>query len=210
MRKTPLVTGEHYHIFNRGVDKRDIFLDYDDLNRFYKSVQIFNSVEPIGSIFETSFETWRSDRQVEDKLVEIVAYCLNPNHFHLLLKQVVDNGISEFMKRIGGYTWYFNNKYSRTGSLFGGKFKSLHIDTNEYLLHVSVYINLNSRLANKKLSLSKSSWEEYISDSTGICNPSIVLEQYTNKDAYKKFATSSFEDIVVRKEQEKELQYLFN
>ena len=67
-------------------------------------------------------------------LVQIICYCLNPNHYHLLLKEIKDGGISEFMKRVGGgYTWYFNNKHKRSGTLFQGRFKSVHIKSNEQL-----------------------------------------------------------------------------
>src|SRR4051812_33091994 len=133
MRKTDLVTGEHYHIYNRGVDKRSIFEDRQDLERFYQSIKEFNSLEPIGSIFENSFEKERNTK----KLVDIVCYCLNHNHFHFILRQRSENGISEFMKRLGGYTWYFNNRHKRSGALFQGVFKSSHIDSDEYLLHAS-------------------------------------------------------------------------
>ena len=74
-------------------------------------------------------------------LVEIVAYCLNPNHYHLIVKQISEKGIERFMQKIGtGYTNYFNKRYERSGALFQGKFKSIHIDSNEYLLHLSVYV----------------------------------------------------------------------
>ena len=206
-RKTPLVINEHYHIFNRGVDKRAIFQDKTDLDRFFASMQIFNSIKPIGSIFESNFPTWRLNRQVATPLVEIIAYCLNLNHFHLILKQVAENGITEYMKRLsGGYTWYFNNKYKRNGSLFQGTFKSIHIDSDEYLLHLSVYVNLNNKLNGEIIPLSKSSWGEYVLNDICICNPKIILDRYTNKNDYSKFAKSSFENILMTKNQEKELQ----
>ena len=121
MRKTPLVEGEYYHIYNRGVDKRTIFENKKDLFRFFQSIEEFNHLEPIGSIFLNSFN---KKRKISKKLVEIVCYCLNPNHFHFVLKPLVENGISEFMKRLnGGYTSYFNNRHKRNGVLFQGLFK---------------------------------------------------------------------------------------
>ena len=95
MRKVALVEGEYYHIYNRGVDKRTIFQDQEDLSRFFQSMEEFNYVEPIGSIFQNSFNKKRKNSK---KLVEIICYCLNPNHFHFVLRQFVENGISEFMK----------------------------------------------------------------------------------------------------------------
>ena len=203
MRKVSFAANEYYHVYNRGVDKRSIFEDQKDLDRFLQSVKEFNSVEPIGSIFEHSFD---KNKKVK-KLVEIVCYCINPNHYHFVLKQLVENGISEFMKRLGGYTWYFNNRYRRSGALFQGRFKSSHINTNEYLLHVSAYVNLNNRFKGEPYRLSKSSLEEYLrKGNDGICNTSIVLEQFKDTKAYEKFATSSLKDILKRKELEKELE----
>lgn len=205
MRKTPLVTGEFYHLFNRGVDKRTIFQDQVDLNRFFQSIQEFNTIEPIGSLFENSFN---KNKTKGDKLVEIIAYCLNPNHFHLLVQQEIDEGISEFMKRLsGGYTQYFNNRHKRTGALFQGKYKSSHIGSDTYLLHVSAYINLNNLLKGKKFPLSKSSWEEYIrQEKKTICNKEIIIEQFKSNSEYISFALSSLKDIIKRKELEKELE----
>lgn len=109
------------------------------------------------------------------------------------------------MKRIGGYTWYFNNKYERNGSLFQGVFKSMHIDSNEYLLHVSAYVNLNDRVHKldggySALVQSKSSWKEYVDEGVGgICDKEIVLGQFRNADEYKQFALSSLDSIMKRK-----------
>ena len=205
MRKVSLVTDEHYHILNRGVDKRTIFQDQEDLNRFFQSMKEFNVTEPIGSIFENSFEGNKNEKP--KLLVEIVAYCLNPNHFHLLLKQVSENGISEYMKRLsGGYRLYFNKKHRRTSSLFGGRFKSSHIDSDTYMNHVSAYINLNNWFKGEKIKLSQSSWEEYLeTEKPGECHKEIVLGQFKNVKEYEKFARSSLEDILARKELMKEL-----
>jgi REP element-mobilizing transposase RayT len=203
--RTPLVTGEYYHVFNRGVEKLPIFRDQKDLMRFFLSVKEFNTKEPIGSLYEI---TWGLNPQVkQEKLVEIVSFCLNPNHFHLLLKQVSDNGISEYMKRLsGGFTGYFNKKYKRTGVLFQGRFKSIHVDSNEYLLHLSVYINLNNRQKGEKFMLSKSSWEEYLGEEKDhICNTDIIIGQFKNTKEYKEFALSSYEDILNNKIKSKEV-----
>ena len=203
MRKEPLITGEYYHIYNRGVDKRRIFEDSKDLNRFFQSINEFNSIEPIGSIFENSF----NKKKDNEKLVEIICYCLNPNHFHFVLRQLVENGISEFMKRIGGYTWYFNNRHKRNGALFQGRFRSSHIGSNEYLLHVSAYVNLNNRFKGKPYPLSRSSWGEYLGEENEyMCNTGIVLGQFKNSKEYQKFASSSLKDILRRKEMVKDLE----
>ena len=98
--------GEFYHIYNRGVDKRSIFEDTYDLDRFFQSMKEFNSVVPIGSIYENSFNRLggKTAKSVvrSEKLVEFVCYCLNINHYHFIIEQVVEGGISEFMRRLGG------------------------------------------------------------------------------------------------------------
>jgi len=232
-RKTPLENGEFYHIYNRGVDKRNIFSDVDDMQRFFQSMIEFNVVDPIGSLYENSFRLGGSTAKLavagprereEERLVNFVCYCVNPNHYHFILEQVTDGGISEFMKRLsGGYTWYFNNKNKRNGVLFQGKFKSLHIDSNEYLLHLSAYVNLNDRVHKlHKLRLggstaksgkyakrvqSRSSWDEYKGEiKGGLCSKNIILEQFKNKREYQKFAQSALESILERKEDMKEVE----
>lgn len=97
-------TYEYYHVYNRGVDKRVIFQNIQDLNRFIKSMVKFNTIKPVGSLFRLG-KIDITDKPTEP-LVEIVAFCLNPNHFHIILKQVVDGGISEFMKRLSGIAIY--------------------------------------------------------------------------------------------------------
>lgn len=211
-RKKNFASGEFFHIYNRGVDKRIIFADRYDVQRFFQSMVEFNAVDPIGSLYENSFlklggETPKSG----ERLVNIIAYCLNPNHFHLILEQVTDGGISEFMKRLsGGYTGYFNKKHERSGSLFQGVFKDVHIDSNEYLLHVSAYVNLNDRVhqlggETPKLVESMTSWGEYLDKKVrGICDKGIVLEQFKNIDEYEEFALSSLDSILKRKEELKD------
>lgn len=211
MRKVKLVNGEIYHIYNRGVDKRKIFSNQKDLNRFFESMSVFNCIEPVGSIHEQSFQK----DKIKKPLVKFIAYNLLQNHFHFILEQVSEGGISEFMKRLlGGYTWYFNKKNKRSGSLFQGTFKSKHIDSNEYLLRASVYVNLNDKipLGGLTAKLTKSSWNEYID--SGLCKPDekicsnkdMILEQFDSVEDYKNFSISSLEDIRLKKEKYKELE----
>jgi len=219
IRKVPFEEGEFYHIYNRGVDKRDIFLDEEDLNRFLQGVEEFNVVEPIGSIYENSFTKKQLGSKASKlkasklkrggKLVNFVCYCLNPNHYHFTIQQVADRGIEKFMQRIGtGYTKYFNNKYKRTGALFQGKFKAVHINSNPQLIHLSVYINLNHKvhqLGSKASKLVKNSWNEYIGKSDAvICSKDIILGQFKNIEEYKKFAEEALGGIIERRKIDKE------
>ncbi|MFZ2500861.1 MAG: transposase [Minisyncoccia bacterium] len=211
-RKKNFANGEFFHIYNRGVDKRIIFADRYDMQRFFQSMMEFNTVAPIGSLYENSF-LQPNDKvsKSEEKLINIIAYCLNPNHFHFILEQLIDGGISEFMKRLsGGYTGYFNKKHERNGSLFQGAFKDVHIDSNEYMLHVSSYVNLNDRVhqlggETPKLVESMTSWEEYISEGVkGVCEKGIILGQFRNAVEYKESALSSLDSIIKRKEELKD------
>lgn len=213
MRKFKFTNGEYYHVYNRGVDKREIFLDQYDFERFLQGMNEFNSVRPIGSIFENSFRKDSLSNPIA-KLVDIASYCLNPNHFHMILRQRVDGGISEFMRRIGtGFTQRFNFRYKRNGVLFQGKFKAKHVDSNEYLLHLSAYVNLNNEVHKIKNDKKfRSSWNEYSlfgKHKNIICTPKIILDQFTNFNDYKVFATSSLCDILERKQLFKEMKELW-
>ncbi|KKS37171.1 MAG: Transposase [Parcubacteria group bacterium GW2011_GWA2_42_14] len=171
----------------------------------------FNTTEPIGSIFENSFRKRTqlgnpvSKLKVKEgkPLVSFVAYCLNPNHYHFVLCQLVDRGIEKFMHKLGlGYTNHFNRKNRRSGVLFQGPFKGVHIDSNNYLLYVSAYVNLNNRVHKLGNGVSKSSWDEYISGRDGVCDKNIILEQFKNTSEYRDFSRDALKIMLERKEME--------
>jgi len=204
-RNLEFAEGEIYHIFNRGVDKRVIFQDEEDFDRFLECMLLFNDTEPIGSIYENHFNKKKEclgHAVSKTRLVEFVCYCLNPNHFHFILRQVAERGIEKFMHKLMGYSKYFNNKYKRSGSLFQGPFRAVHVTSNEQLLHTSVYVNLNNLAHKLGHGVSKSSWEEYTSkDKQSICTAkNIVLEQFNDFSEYKRFANESLEWILENKE----------
>lgn len=204
--------GEYYHVYNRGVDKRSITKDKDDMERFVQSLEFFNVKEPVRSLREIISNKDNVNIKNEP-LAEIVCYCLNPNHFHILLKEINEGGISELMKRVsGGYTWYFNNKYKRSGSLFQGRFKSIHIKTNEQLLHTSVYINLNwkvHKISGSTAEKVRSSWDEYLKNfNCNICNKDIILEQFKAVKDYKVFAEDSLKEILKTKQDKDSLELI--
>jgi len=146
IRRQDLANGEMYHIYNRGVDKRDIFTDKNDIYRFLESIKEFNREEKIQSLANLRKSSQIEARPLSKKkpLVEVIAYCLNPNHFHLILKQVEDKGISKFMQKLScGYSYYFNVKNNRSGSLFQGKFKSQLIANENYFNRTVGYVNKN-------------------------------------------------------------------
>lgn len=143
-RALQLVEGEFYHVYNRGTDKRVLFGDDTDRQRFIKLLYISNTKEHINvrNLLRKNNEPYTFDRGVP--LVSIGAYCLMPNHFHLLLTPIAEDGISLFMKKLcTGYSMYFNKRYNRTGTLFESKFKAKLIDTDTYLKYIYSYIHLN-------------------------------------------------------------------
>lgn len=143
VRKVKLVSGEYYHIYNRGNSKQKIFIDKNDYSRFVALLYACNQKNEL-KVGNLSKGQTLYDIECEEPLISIGAYCLMPNHFHLLVTQFEDNNISNFMQKLStSYSMYFNKKYKRTGSLFEGKFKSQHIDKDQYLKYIFSYIHLN-------------------------------------------------------------------
>lgn len=145
MLNPPFVTGCFYHIYNRGVEKRDIFLGRRDLSRFLASLDFYRkSPQPTKfSDFKRGFSGLKKIKE-QKEVVKIFCYSLVPNHFHLLVQQLEDNGITEFMRKIlDSYTKFFNIKYERVGPLFQGTFKAKLVESDEYLLYLTKYIHKN-------------------------------------------------------------------
>ena len=143
-RTVQFVEDEFYHVYNRGTDKRVLFKDKTDHQRFLKLLYISNSVENINvrNILRKNSEPYTFERGAP--LVSIGTYCLMPNHFHILLTPCVDSGVSKFMQKLStGYSMYFNKRYNRTGTLFEGAFKSKWADNDIYLKYLYAYIHLN-------------------------------------------------------------------
>jgi putative transposase len=135
--------GEFYHIYNRGTEKRDIFMSRSDQDRFLTLLYLANQSDPADLKLQGRTLLEKVER-TGIPLVEIVAYCLMPNHFHLLIREIKDGGISKFMQKVTtGYTMYFNKWHERSGSLFQGKFKATHVADDRYLRYLISYIHLN-------------------------------------------------------------------
>lgn len=145
MRNHKFVVNEFYHLYSRGVEKRPIFLDSADHDRFIKLLFHCNGTESVNirAIRKgLTFVDFLDERG--ENLVDIGAYCLMPNHFHLLLKQRQDLGVSKFMQKVlTAYTMYFNTRYERSGRLFSSSFKSKHANEDRYLKYLFAYIHLN-------------------------------------------------------------------
>ena len=140
----PIVPDSYYHIYNRGANKQTLFKDSVDYYRFVELLYLSNTTHAINirdvrKEYDSAFDFERGT-----ELVAIGAYCLMPNHFHILITPCVQNGIESFMRKLStGYSMYFNKRYERTGVLFEGRYKSQYIDSDEYLKYLFSYIHLN-------------------------------------------------------------------
>lgn len=167
---------EFYHIYNRGTEKRNIFMSRADRDRFLALLYLTNQDSPADLKLQGSTLLEIVERRTSPQLVEIVAYCLMPNHFHLLVRGLEEGGLSKFMQKLTtGYTMYFNKKNERSGSLFQGRFKATHIDNDRYLQYLISYIHLNP------IKLIEPGWKE-----TGIADKARA-EQYLETYGYSSY-----------------------
>lgn len=189
-RVVPFTNGEIYHIYNRGSEKRPIFDKRSDYKRFLKTLSYYQLEGPKPKLSHFSFLSIQKPDPLK-KIVEILAYCLMPNHFHLILKQLSEKGVTEFMSKLSNsYTKYYNTKNNRVGPLFQGEFKSVLVESDEQLIHLSRYIHLNplaSALCKNPEDYEWSSYNEYFKNIAGICFKEIVLSLYKNSFEYKEF-----------------------
>ncbi len=196
-------TDKIYHVLNKSIAGYQIFNSEEDYTRMVKAVRFFSKKGnlPKFSIFldstsveEDGFQKAMEDRNTE-KIVDIIAYCIMPTHFHFILKQNKDNGISSFIGNLlNSYSRYFNTKHKRKGPLWQGRFKRIEIDSDEQLMHLTRYIHLNptsAGLVKDPEEWKCSSYQEFIQPGkveNSICNYEDLLE--INPGGYKKFVDS--------------------
>ncbi len=188
-------TDYYYHIYNRGVEKRSIFIGRRDYQQFLLGMDFYRRTPLPSKLsdFKRGMEKAKKiDNQID--LIEIYSYCLMPNHFHFLLKQKEDGGITHFIRKFANsYTRFFNTKYDRVGPLFQGTFKAKLVNSDEYLLQVSKYIHRNPlKLCGGNLSsYSYSSYSYYLSkDIHPFCNTEFILSYFPDTNLklnYKSF-----------------------
>ena len=151
----------YYHVFNRGVEKRKIFMGEED----YTTLQsyLFRYLQPIEKVAEKYPDTpVRLYGKNLSEEVELVAYCLMPNHFHLLLRQRTKDGISKLLKQItNAYTLYFNQKNDRVGGLMQGRFRASLVDNESLFIHLVRYIHLNPIAEGLTKDLNAHRWSSY-------------------------------------------------
>jgi len=184
LRKDPFVTGEYYHIYNRGIDKRVIFRLKRDYERFVMLLYLANSDNSfrLDDIVNKQNKTFNEILLLDkgEPLVSIGVWCLMTNHFHLLVRQEVDGGITKFMRKLGvGYSMFFNIKYQRTGALFGGLFKSklVGVDDN-YMRQLFGYIHINP------LDIGFPNWKDKINKSSADMKKFLESYRYSSYPDY--------------------------
>lgn len=189
MRRPIFANNYIYHVYNRGVDKRNIFNDDDDYFRFIHDLFEFNDTEAAindryGKLHDIRCRVIEGRKQKPRKLlVNLLAFCLMPNHFHLMLEQNTDNGVSQFLRKLGvGYARYFNQKHERSGTLFEGRFKAIMIEQEAHFIHLPYYIHCNP------LDLFMPQWRE-----KDISNHNKAF------DFIKNYRWSSFSDYIGKK-----------
>ncbi len=186
-RSFQFAPGEFYHVYNRGTEKRQIFTSRSDRDRFLALLYFANQTNPVDLKLQGRTLLEIVEHRTGKQLIEIAAYCLMPNHFHILIREIENGGMSKFMQKLTtGYTMYFNRKNHRNGSLFQGKFKAIHIADDRYLRYLISYIHLNP------IKLIEPKWKE-----EGIINK-MRAEQYLEK-----YSQSSYLDYLGKERLEK-------
>lgn len=199
-RLTPLVNGEIYHVFNRGNNRQPTFISKRDFSRAIQTLKFYN-FSSVG-IKLSSFLRFDWERQLGilnkldkgGKLVQIFSYCLMPNHFHFLVKQVEEKGISKFLGNFqNSYTRYFNTSHKRDGALFLDQFKAVRIETEDQFIHVLRYIHLNpysSFVIKTKEEIEEypwSSFKDYLGVGDGITETDLAMNFFDSTGKFKRF-----------------------
>jgi putative transposase len=198
-RFDPFVQGCFYHVFNRGVNKQPIFLTEQDYLQAQLGLSYYRFTDPklrlsrykrLTQLEKTKLELLNAVGGVH---IQILAYALMPNHFHLLVKQETNDGVSVFVRKFSNsYARYFNTKHSRVGPLFQGLFKAVSIDSEEQLIHVSRYIHLNPFVADlvSKETLAEYKWssfKDYATKASSFVSPQEILSLFKSKTEYFDF-----------------------
>jgi REP element-mobilizing transposase RayT len=217
MRKTRFQNGKYYHIYNRGVEKRLVFMNEADYKKFIYKMRDHNNIK--NKIYTPGHPVSRdTGRQEVEKLVDIIAFALLPNHFHLLLKQSQEKGVSKYLHKLTmGYSKYFNQTYKRTGALFQGRFNSVSIKSDEQLRYLSAYINSNAEI-HSIAKVNKWKWSSYykylelnkhsisLKDIERLVDPKDILGQFKDAKEYREYVQSVISNSKQIKQELKNLQ----
>ncbi|MBI2613337.1 MAG: transposase [Candidatus Levybacteria bacterium] len=205
-RNTPFVTNQIYHVFNRSIASQTVFIDKYDYKRVLDLINFYRFSKPplrfshYKRLSKTQKEEFEKAFMINrSPMIEILAFCIMPNHVHFLLKPKEKNAVSNFMRNLqNSYSKYFNTKRERTGSLFQFMFKAVRMETDEQLVHVSRYIHLNPATAYivDTEDLDKYEWssfKSYISDTQSNVSSEMILSRFKSKQDYKKFVFDQLE-----------------
>ena len=209
MKRFNVAPNEFLHVYNRGISKSIIFFNDRDRKRFLFLMMILQIPETMKNI-DRMFKDFALDPEtyiknfdshgLKKRQIELVSFCLIPNHFHLLMQEIEEGGISKYMQRLqNAYTKYINTKYERSGHLLQGAYKAVLIESNEQLLHVSAYIHRNSReikeYKNKELKYFWSSYQDCVLVNRWgeFLKPDILIGQFSSKrgESYQNFVETS-------------------
>ncbi len=205
-RKIVFRNGEIYHVFNRGLDRRNIFTTTREFERIKQLIKFYRH-KKTPSRFSQVMQQPKDIRKnllenlyKSEKLVDVLAFCLMPNHFHFLLRQNSENGLTKFVANAtNAYTKYFNTRYKRVGPILEGVFKAVLVETDEQLIHLSRYIHLNPVVSSiiEENQLNKYSWSsypEYLSLSEdGIVEKAIILAMFKSVKDYQKYVVNQID-----------------
>ena len=191
IRKTIFVENGYYHVFNRGIERRVIFQDNQDYLTFLDILTYylkFIKKSPLNALTRTGLV----NTGIFQDQITLLAYCLMPTHFHILLQQKEKNSISRFMLRVGTtYSMYFNQRYIRDGSLYQGRFKANHITTDSYLLQSSKYIHRNPLDLPTRPGLVEYPWSSYQIYLKSNQNPYLPIHSATKSSTILDYFSSS-------------------
>ena len=186
--------GGYFHVYNRGVAKQPLFLDTHDYRHFLETLSFYLDSTQIRRLSKTGAKDRRLLFAVQpiDPLVTVVAYCLMPNHFHLVLREEREKGVSTYMQRaMNSYTRAFNTKYRRVGTVFQGVFSAVGVSSDQQLLHVCRYVYLNpvvARMVHSAADYRWSSFAQLMSESESrLVDSQILLGIAGGRDQYKDF-----------------------
>ena len=198
-RKLPIINDEYYHIYNRGFNKKPIFISNNDYQRALETIRYYQFSTPSFKYSILNRLTIQQKNKLLQQLVstqiDILAFCFMPNHFHFLIKQISDDGILKSISKFSNsYSKYFNTLHEKNGPVFDSRFKAVRVTSNEQMLHLSRYIHLNPYTASIEKNLNQiqnypySSLKEYMHpQSFTLTQTDEILGQFKSSQDYLSF-----------------------
>lgn len=195
-RNPQFINDHFYHAANFGIDKKIIFNDKKDIDRFLALISYYKIQNPPARFAFRNRPIARNSTNIPIPMVEIIAYSLMPDHFHILLKQTENNGVNTFLsKLINSYTKYFNSRQKRSGTLFKGSYKAVEVPL-EKLNDVSRHIHIEPLIKGLVLNLDRfpfSSYSQYLNHENGICDTNQIFRSFSDSNQYKNFVNDQLE-----------------